>query len=80
MTYTAKINVGGKDITATGSDPEEALLSLQVPKTRYRAVISLSGGDKMIERIIAPPLIHRAFHAHGLTKEIGIKNLLSILV
>lgn len=72
--YTVTIKSYGRKYSEIGSTVAEALGKLKAGKVRGTALITVTKGGVIREKIVNGLLIDRIFNAGGVTREIAIKN------
>lgn len=73
--FTAKINVLGKNFSASGASISEAISNLKPGNIKGKVILTLSKGKKIKERILMPFAAMRLFNTAGLSREVNLKHV-----
>jgi hypothetical protein len=76
--YQALLKVLGKTYSAEGSSVGEAITSLKPLNCKGRGILTITHGEAKKDRILTNVTTYRLFNSHGFTKEIAIKNIISL--
>lgn len=72
--FTALAIVMGKKYQGKGETVIEAIGNLEIRNCKGKCILTVSDGTTSKERVMMPMVVTRLFNAHGITREIALKN------